>query len=112
MNRRKFISGSASAGLLAGGDFGWLGGARAQPQNVRLVGYLDGVWGHLNSAVGHGLTEEDNKGIKVEWGGFSGKRSDFPGEQMAKYAAELVKRGVVLILAFSTKAADRKSTRL
>jgi putative ABC transport system substrate-binding protein len=104
MNRRKFIGGSASAGLLAGGNPGWLGAARAQQQNLPLIGFLDGVWGHLNAQVGRGFGENGGRG-NVEFSGWTGKRSDFQADQMARYAAELVKRQVALILAFSTKAA-------
>jgi putative ABC transport system substrate-binding protein len=104
MNRRKFIAGSASLGLLAGSDPGWLGAARAQQQNLPLIGFLDGVWGHLNAQVGRGFGENGGRG-NVEFSGWTGKRSDFQADEIARYAAALVKRQVALILAFSTKAA-------
>jgi putative tryptophan/tyrosine transport system substrate-binding protein len=104
MNRRKFIGGSASAGLLAGVNAGWLGAARAQQQNLPLIGFLDGVWGHLNAQVGRGFRENGGRG-NIEFSRWTGKRSDFQADEMARYAAELVKRQVALILAFSTKAA-------
>jgi putative tryptophan/tyrosine transport system substrate-binding protein len=104
VNRRDFIGGSASLGLLAGCGPGWLCAARAQPQNLPLIGFLDGVWGHLNAQVGRGFTENGGRG-NIEFSGWTGKRSDFQADQMAKYAAELVKRQVAVILAFSTRAA-------
>jgi putative tryptophan/tyrosine transport system substrate-binding protein len=104
MNRRKFIGGSASAGLLAGVNAGWLGAARAQQQNLPVIGFLDGVWGHLNAQVGRGFRENGGRG-NIEFSRWTGKRSDFQADEMARYAAELVKRQVALILAFSTKAA-------
>ena len=102
MNRRDFIGGSTSAGLLAGGTFGWLCAARAQQQNLPAIGFLDGVWGHLNAEVGRGLRENGITGIKVEFSRWSG---EYQADQMAKYAAELVKREVAVILAFSDQSA-------
>ena len=104
MNRRNFIGGSASLGLLAGCGPGWLCAARAQ-QKLPLIGLLDGVWGHLNAEVGRSLRENGFGKGRFEFSGWTGKRSDFQADQMASYAAELVKRQVALILAFSTKAA-------
>ena len=103
MNRRDFIGGSTSAGLLAGGAPGWLGVARAQQQNWPVIGFLDGMWGHLNAEVGRGLRENGIKGIKVEFSGWRG--SEYQVDQMAKHAAELVKRQVAVILAYSNMAA-------
>jgi putative ABC transport system substrate-binding protein len=108
MNRRKFIGGTASAGLLAGGEPGWLCAAPAQPQNAPVIGFLDGVWAHLNGGVGRGLRENGfggSRDFKFEFSGWTGKRSQFQADQIAKYAADLVKRQVALILAYSTKAA-------
>jgi putative ABC transport system substrate-binding protein len=113
VNRRKFIGGSASLGLLAGSDPGWLCAARAQQQNLPVIGFLDGVWGHLNGKVGSGLRENgfvNGRDFNIEFSGWSGKKSQFQADQMAKYAAELVKRRVALILAFSTKAAVAAKT--
>jgi hypothetical protein len=104
VNRRNFIGGSASLGLLAGCGPGWLCAARAQ-QKLPLIGLLDGVWGHLNAEVGRSLRENGFGKGRFEFSGWTGKRSDFQADQMASYAAELVKRQVALILAFSTKAA-------
>jgi putative ABC transport system substrate-binding protein len=105
MNRRKFIGGSASAAVLAVCDRGWLGAARAQPQDLPGIGFLDGVWGRLNAEVSRGLRENGIKAFKAEFSGWIGKRSQFQADEMASYAAELVKRRVAMILAFSTKAA-------
>src|SRR6266446_5369392 len=105
MNRRDLLAGSISAGLLAGGTPGWLRAAKAQQQNMPVIGFLYGVFGHLNGAVGGGLRENGIKGFKVEFGGWIGRRPDYQADQMARYAAALVKRQVALILAFSTKAA-------
>jgi putative ABC transport system substrate-binding protein len=101
VNRRDFI-GSTSAGLLAGGTYGWLCAARAQQQNLPVIGFLDGVWGHLNAEVGRGLRENGVKGIKVEFSSWSG---EYQADQMARYAAELIERQVAVILAFSDKSA-------
>jgi putative ABC transport system substrate-binding protein len=104
MNRRKFIGGSASAALLAAANPRSLGAAQAQQPNVPLIGFLDGVWGYLNAQFGHGFAENGGRG-KIEWSGWTGKRSEFQADEMAKYAAGLVKKQVALILAFSTKTA-------
>jgi putative ABC transport system substrate-binding protein len=68
---------------------------------------LDGVWGRLLGEVGSGLMENGFKGrsFSIEFSRWTGKRPDYQADQMAKYAAELVKRQVALILAFSTRAA-------
>jgi putative ABC transport system substrate-binding protein len=105
MNRRDLLAGSISAGLLAGGVPGWLGAARAQQQNVPAIGLFGGTWGHLNGAIGRGLTENGIKDFKFEYSGWIGKRSDYQADQMAKYASGLVKREVALIVAFSTRTA-------
>src|ERR1700730_1746637 len=107
MNRRKFIGGSA-AGLLAGGGLGWSRAARAQPQKLPVIGLVDGVWPHLTGQVGRGLRENGLVGgrdFQVEFSRWTGKQPDYQADQMAMYAAELVKRQVALIVAFSTKAA-------
>jgi putative ABC transport system substrate-binding protein len=105
MNRRKFIGGLASAGLLAGGGLGWSRAARAQPQSRPLIGLVDGLWGHLNGDVGRGLRENGFPDVNVEFSRWTGKQTDYQADEMAKYAAGLVKRGVALIVAASTKAA-------
>ena len=92
MNRRDFTAGSTSLGLLAGGAPGWLCAARAQQQNVPVIGLLD-LWGRLSGEVGRGLGK--NK-IEVEYG-----RHQDP----AKSTVEFIKRQVALILAFSTRSA-------
>jgi putative ABC transport system substrate-binding protein len=99
------LAGSISAGLLAGGVSGWLRDARAQQQNVPAIGLFGGTWGHLNGAVGGGLKENGIKDGKFEYSGWTGTRSDYQADQMAKYAAGLVKRQVDLIVAFSTRTA-------
>jgi len=108
MNRRDFIGGSTSAGLLAGGAPGWLGVARAQQQNWPVIGFLDGFWGHLLAEIRRGLGENgviEGRDFKFEYSRWSRRSSEYQADQMAKYAAELVKRQVALILAFSNKAA-------
>ena len=96
MNRRDFIGGSASVGLLTGGSPGWLCAARAQQQNGPVIGLLD-VWGRLSGDVGRGLRENGIK-FKVEFGRYQ-------ADQAAKNTDEFVKRQVAVILAFSTRAA-------
>jgi hypothetical protein len=110
MNRRKFIARSASAALLAGCAPGWPGAASAQPQNLPGIGFLDGVRGHLNGQVSRGLRENGITGFKIEYSGWIGKKSQFQADQIASCAAELVKRRVALILAFSTRAASAAKT--
>jgi putative ABC transport system substrate-binding protein len=67
-----------------------------------VIGFLGGVWGHLNAEVGRGLRENGIKGIKFEFSRWSGSDQ---ADQMAKYAAELVQRQVAVILAYSDKSA-------
>jgi putative tryptophan/tyrosine transport system substrate-binding protein len=108
MNRRDLLGGSISAGLLAGGTPGWLRPATAQRQNVPVIGLLDAVWGRLGTAAGRGLAENGcvgGKDFKFERSGWSGRSSDYQADQLAKYAAELVKRQVALIMTSSNKAA-------
>jgi putative ABC transport system substrate-binding protein len=108
MNRRKFIGGSASLGLLAGSGPGWLRAASAQQQNLPVIGFLDVAWGHLYGNVGGGLRENGfvkGRDFNLESSGWSGRWSEYQADEIASYAAELVKRRVALILAFSTKAA-------
>jgi putative ABC transport system substrate-binding protein len=107
MNRRDLLAGSFSAGLLAGGNLGWLGAAKAQQQSLPVIGLLDAVWGHLTGKIGTGLRENgfEGRAFNVEYGGWTGRRPDYQADQMAKYAAGLVKRKVALILAFSTRTA-------
>jgi putative ABC transport system substrate-binding protein len=103
MNRRGFIGGSASAGLLAGTAPGWLrAAAAAQQRNLPLVGFLDGVWGRLNGKVGSGVKKTGADG-KIEYSGWGG--STFRADEIAGYAQRLVNRQVAVIIAFSTKAA-------
>ena len=105
MNRRDLLAGSVSAALLVGGAAEWLRDARAQQQNVPAIGLFGGTWGHLNGAIGRGLRENGIKDVKFEYSGWIGKRSDYQADQMARYAAGLVKREVALIVAFSTRTA-------
>ena len=106
MNRRDLLRGSISAGLI-GGIAGWLGIARAQQQSLPVIGLLDAVWGHLTGMIGNGLRENGFKGraFNVEYGHWTGRRPDYQADQMAKCAADLVKRKIDLILAFSTRTA-------
>jgi putative ABC transport system substrate-binding protein len=99
MNRRDFIGASTSAGLLAGGAPGWLCAARAQQQNLPVIGLLDGVWGKLNAEVGRGLRENGIVNYKVDFG------RRYQADPLAENAAEFVKQQVALILAFSNRAA-------
>ena len=106
MNRRDLLLGSISAGLI-GGVPGWLGAARAQQQNVPVIGLLDAVWGHIIGSAGAGLKENGfgGRALTVEYGHWTGRRPDYQADQMAKYADDLVKRKVALIFAFSTRTA-------
>jgi putative ABC transport system substrate-binding protein len=101
MNRRDFIAGSTSAGLLAGGALGGPCAARAQPQNLPKIGLLD-PWGRLGTAVNQGLA--DNGFIQARHFRFE-PLWDAHRASLAEKAAELVKRDVALILAFSGRAA-------
>jgi putative tryptophan/tyrosine transport system substrate-binding protein len=108
MNRRDLLGGSISMGFLAGGAPGWLCAARAQQQNVPVIGLLDAVWGRLGTGVGRGLRENGFAGgrhLKFERSGWSGKSSEYQADQIARYAAKLVERQVALILAASSRAA-------
>src|SRR4051812_12398047 len=100
MTRRDFIGGSTSAGVLAGGSAGWPGAARAQQPDLPVIGFLDGVWGHLNGMVGGGLGKNGIR-FKADFGRRYGHQPD----QMVRGAADLVKRQVAAILAFSTQSA-------
>jgi putative ABC transport system substrate-binding protein len=106
MNRRDLVRGSISAGLI-GGIPGWLGTAKAQQQNLPVIGLLDAVWGHTTGKIGTGLRENGFEGgtFTVEYGHWTGRRPDYQTDQMAMYAAGLVKRKAALILAFSTRTA-------
>lgn len=104
MNRRGLLLVCTSTGLQAGAP-GWLRAATAQQQDIPVIGLLDGVWGHLNGAVGAGLRENGINNVQVEFGGWTGRRADYQADQMAKYAAGLVKRQAAVIVAFSTRTA-------
>ena len=107
INRRTFITGSTSTGLLAGVG-GWLHRATAQSQILPVIGLLDGAWGNrVRAGVGRALIRENGlvggkhyRGESSRWNG-----SEFQQDQIAKHATELVRRRVALILAFSNKAA-------
>ena len=107
MNRRDLLAGSISAGLLAGGYHRWPGVAKAQQQNLPAIGLLDAAWGHVIGRIGAGLRENgfEGRAYNVEYGHWIGTRPDYRADQMAKYAADLVKRKVDLIFAFSTRTA-------
>lgn len=105
MNRRNFVAGSMSAGLLTGSAVGWTRAATA-PQNAPVMGLLDSAWDYrLLPDVHRGLEENglvEGKHFKFE---HSGWRGEYQPDQLANYAAELVRRQVAMIFAFSTKAA-------
>ena len=108
MNRRDLLAGSLSAGLLAGGTPGWLCAARAQQPTVPVIGLLDAVWGRLGTGAGRGLTENglvEGRDFKFERSGWSGRWPEYRTAQIAKHAAELVKRQVAMILTSSNVAA-------
>lgn len=103
MNRRDFIGGSTSVGLLAGGAAGRLCAARAQQQSLPVIGFVDGVWDHLNAEVGRGLRENGIE-YEVESGRYRWE-TDTADQVVAKNTAEFVKRQVAVIFAFSNRAA-------
>src|SRR5258708_2813713 len=110
MNRRDLLGGSISAGLLAGGVPGWLRAARAQQQNLPVIWLLDAVSGRF--CTGRGLAENgfvEGRDFKFERSGWSGgwpaRSSEYQADQIARYAAKLVKRQVAPILTFSNAAA-------
>ena len=106
MNRRNFIKGSMSAGLLAGPAIDWARAATVQP-DIPVFGLLDGACGHrLGPAISRGLEEQGliaGKHYRFEYSRWIG--SEFGMDRMARHAAELVRRRVALIFAFSDKAA-------
>ena len=103
MNRRNFIAGSMSAGLLAGSA---IGPATAQP-NLPVIGLLDGACGYrLLDAISRGLEEQgfvQGRHYRFEYSRWIG--AEFGVDQIARHAAEFVRRQVALIFAFSSKAA-------
>ena len=73
-----------------------------------VIGLLDGFWGQLLADIRRGLGENgviEGRDFKFEYSRWSHRSSEYREDQIAKYAAELVKRQVALILAFSNKAA-------
>ena len=106
MNRRRFIAGSVSAGLLAGSAIEQTRAATAQP-NLPVIGLLDGACGfRLLDALSRGLEEEgllQVKHYRFEYSRWIG--AEFGVDQIARHAAEFVRRQVALIIAFSSKAA-------
>jgi len=106
MNRRTFIAGSTSAGLLASAA-GWLRSANAQPPNTPVIGLLDGAWGsRVVPEISRALRENgfvESKHFRYAHSRWNG--SEFQIDQIAKHAAEFVGRQVALIIAFSDKAA-------
>ncbi len=75
--------------------------------NVPVFGLLDGACGHrLGLEINRGLEEQGlvaGKHFRFEYSRWIG--AEFQVDQLAKHAAELVKRQVALIFAFSDKAA-------
>jgi putative ABC transport system substrate-binding protein len=113
MNRRDWLGGSLSVGLLAGGAPGWLGAATAPRPNVPVIGLLDAVSGRMAPEASNGLEENGfvhGQDFRFERSGWSGKSSEYQADQLAKYAAKLVERQVALILAFSNRAAVAAKT--
>ena len=100
MNRRDFIVGSTSAAFLAGGSSEWPDAARAEPQNLPVIGLLNGAWHHLNSGVASGLRDNG-----IQFRGEFSRWSGYQADQIAMSAAELVKQQVALIVACSTTSA-------
>lgn len=105
MKRRTFIAGSISASLVAGAA-GSTRRATAQ-QDLPVIGLLDGAWGNrVRAGVGGGLLDNGlvaGKHYRTEFSRWIG--SEFRQDQIAVHAAELVKRQLALMLAFSNTAA-------
>jgi putative ABC transport system substrate-binding protein len=110
MNRRNFIAGAASTGLLAAAAPGWPGAASAQQQDRPLIGLLDGVSGHLNSEAGRGLRESGIERLRFEFSRWIGRKWDYRVESMALSAADLVKRQIAVMFAFSARSAMAAKT--
>ena len=104
MNRRNFIAGSLSASLLHGPA--WTRAATLQP-NVPVFGLLDSACGYrLGAEINRGLEEQGlvaGKHYRFEYSRWVG--AEFGVDQIARHAAEFVRRQVALIFAFSSKAA-------
>lgn len=102
MNRRDFIAGSMSAGLLATSAVG----AFAH-ESAPVIGLLDGACGHrLLDGINRGLEEAGlvaGKDFRFEYSRWIG--AEFEVDQIARHAAEFVRRQVALIIAFSNTAA-------
>ena len=103
MNRRNFIGGSTA--LLVGSAAGWTRAATAQ-QSVAVLGLLDSAWDYrLGPELRRGLEERgfvEGKHFRFEQSRWAGS---VQADQIADHAAELIKRHVALIFAFSSKAA-------
>jgi ABC-type uncharacterized transport system substrate-binding protein len=106
MNRRNFIKGSMSAGCLAASAIERVRAA-AVSASIPVFGLLDGACGYrLLDAIHRGLQEQgfaQGKHYRFEYSRWIG--SEFQVDQIARHAAELVRRQVALIFAFSDKAA-------
>jgi hypothetical protein len=84
MNRRNFVAGSMSAGLLTGSAVGWMRAATA-PQHAPIVGLLDSAWDYrLLPDVHRGLEENGLVEGKHE---HSGWRGEYQADHLADYAA-------------------------
>jgi putative ABC transport system substrate-binding protein len=105
MNRRTFVARSMSAGLLAAASVGRTCAATAE-LNLPVIGLLDSAWNYrLGPDLRRGLEENgfvDGRHFTFEQ---SGWRGETQADRLAKYAADLVRRQVAMILAFSGKAA-------
>src|SRR4051794_20019856 len=103
MDRRKFVAGSASAALRAAGALGWPLGARSGQRKVPVIGLLDRAWSMTE--LSRGLHENGfarSNGFRFEHSGWAGR--GYQAQELADYAASLVRREVDLILAFSNQA--------
>jgi putative ABC transport system substrate-binding protein len=80
---------------------------------VPVIGLLDAVARRMAPEASNGLEKNGlvyGKDFTFERSGWSGRPSEYPADQLAKYAAKLVERQVALILAFSNKAAVAAKT--
>ncbi len=102
MDRRDFVAGAMSAGLMPGLTAGSIRAATAP-----VMGLLDSAWDYRLFPDVHRALQENalvqGRDFRFEQSGWRG--SEYQVDQLARYAADLVRRQVALILAFSTRAA-------